>query len=193
MHQRPPYGHGFGGRGTPSDRQTSMPADASRVRSRSRLQVVCKKIYPGRCAAFPQGAPPCTLRCKAPASRWMPIASQAGLGSLGSSLTRCFPLEGPPTTRGHGAASEIECCASEGRQHTGASSRAGAVDEGSGWSCTAFGQHTIAGAHVATTVTSRVPKDGINAGRNHRVGRGTARGGAACRCGSRPRTAASWH
>ena len=72
-----PHGHDFGGRDSPSDRQTSVPADASRVRSRWRLQVVFKKIYPGKCAAFLQGAPPCTLKCKAPASRWMPIASQA--------------------------------------------------------------------------------------------------------------------
>ena len=85
-------------------------------------------------------------------------------GLAGLLIDPLLPVGRPPTTRGHGAASEIVCCASEGRQHTSASSRAGAVDEGSGWSCTALGQHTIAGAHGARSATSRVPKDGINGG-----------------------------
>lgn len=60
----------------PSDRQTSMPVDASRVCSREGPLVVVKISIQAGAERF-RGAPPCTSKCKAPASRRMQIASQA--------------------------------------------------------------------------------------------------------------------
>lgn len=116
-----------------------------------------KNDYPGECRAFPQGTPR-TSKCVAPASRSDAGCHPGDLGSLGCSVTRCFPLEELPTTGECGAASTAVYRASTGAtRHTGASR---AIDEGSGRSCAARGQRTSQARALAASATSKGPLNG---------------------------------
>ena len=127
------------------------------VCSRCRLLVVVKMSIQASAERFCK-APPRTSKCMAPASRRMQAAAQADLGSLGCSLTRCFPLEELPYHRGERGRVYSGVPRLRGAtKHTGASR---AVDEGSGWSCAAVGQRTSQARTSAASATSRGPMNG---------------------------------
>jgi len=127
------------------------------VRSRCRLLVVVKMSIQVSAERFCR-APPRTSKCMAPASRRMQAAAQADLGSLGCSLTRCFPLEELPYHRGERGRVYSRVPRLRGAtKHTGASR---AVDEGSGWSCAAVRQRTSQARTSAASATSKGPMNG---------------------------------
>lgn len=104
-------------------------------------------------------------------------------------MTRCFPLEDPPTTRGRGAASEVACSTPKGTTRHASASRA--VDEGSGLSCHCHvAAHSVAHARCGGAHDGEESVERIDEGGNRRVWRGTALDEAGSRCGSRPLTAA---
>jgi len=160
------------------------------VCSRCRLLVVVKMSIQASAERFCK-APPRTSKCMAPASRRMQAAAQADLGSLGCSLTRCFPLEELPYHRGErgrviqpGAAPQRGDKA-HGRLK-GGRRRLGLVMRGR------RAAH-VAGSHTGGVCDFEGSDERIDMEWHHRVGRGTALEGAGGRCGSRPLTAASWH
>ena len=88
----------------------------------------------------------------------MRIATQADLGSLGCSVTRCFPLEELPYHRGvRGRVYSRVPRLYRGGKQTGASR---AVDEGSGMSCAAARQRMSQARALAAPATSEGPMNG---------------------------------